>query len=223
MRSASTTRITSTAGIVSAAVLPFTDVPGGELYARCGLEACKVIGSVLCVICAEGCIPIIMLSARGEEYDRINGFELGIDDYVVKPFSPKELMLRMNAIMKRVSRGAEVATPKKQNTVYNLVNNAINYTGESKKVVVSQTVDADRVKISVSDRGPGIAPEDLPYIWDRYYKVDKIHKRAQIGTGLGLSIVKGILEAHSTSYGVESKMGEGSVFWFDMEAIDNNN
>jgi len=49
-------------------------------------------------------IPIIMLSARGEEYDRINGFELGVDDYVVKPFSPKELMLRVDAIMKRVRR-----------------------------------------------------------------------------------------------------------------------
>ncbi|MBQ3101139.1 MAG: response regulator transcription factor [Clostridia bacterium] len=49
-------------------------------------------------------IPIIMLSARGEEYDRINGFELGIDDYVIKPFSPKELMLRVDAIMKRVNR-----------------------------------------------------------------------------------------------------------------------
>lgn len=49
--------------------------------------------------------PIIMLSARGEEYDKINGFELGIDDYVVKPFSPKELMLRIDAIMKRVRRG----------------------------------------------------------------------------------------------------------------------
>lgn len=48
-------------------------------------------------------IPIIMLSARGEEYDRINGFELGIDDYVVKPFSPKELMLRIEAVMKRYS------------------------------------------------------------------------------------------------------------------------
>ncbi len=48
--------------------------------------------------------PIIMLSARGEEYDRINGFELGIDDYVVKPFSPKELMLRVDAVMKRVNR-----------------------------------------------------------------------------------------------------------------------
>ncbi|MBQ7923478.1 MAG: response regulator transcription factor [Clostridia bacterium] len=46
-------------------------------------------------------IPIIMLSARGEEYDKINGFELGIDDYVVKPFSPKELMLRIDAVMKR--------------------------------------------------------------------------------------------------------------------------
>ena len=48
--------------------------------------------------------PIIMLSARGEEYDKINGFELGIDDYVVKPFSPKELMLRIEAVMKRVNR-----------------------------------------------------------------------------------------------------------------------
>lgn len=50
--------------------------------------------------------PIIMLSARGEEYDKINGFELGIDDYVVKPFSPKELMLRVDAVMKRVNRPA---------------------------------------------------------------------------------------------------------------------
>ena len=49
--------------------------------------------------------PIIMLSARGEEYDKINGFELGIDDYVVKPFSPKELMLRVDAVMKRLGRG----------------------------------------------------------------------------------------------------------------------
>ena len=52
--------------------------------------------------------PIIMLSARGEEYDKINGFELGVDDYVVKPFSPKELMLRVEAVMKRV-RGASAA------------------------------------------------------------------------------------------------------------------
>ncbi len=55
-------------------------------------------------------VPIIMLSARGEEYDKINGFELGVDDYVVKPFSPKELMLRVDAILKRASPKKEQST-----------------------------------------------------------------------------------------------------------------
>ena len=61
-------------------------------------------------------VPIIMLSARGEEYDRINSFELGVDDYVVKPFSPKELMLRVDAIMKRAGRraSAEPVSPQKE-------------------------------------------------------------------------------------------------------------
>ena len=60
-----------------------------------GFSACREIRKI-------SQTPIIMLSARGEEYDRINGFEVGIDDYVIKPFSPKELMLRVEAIMKRV-------------------------------------------------------------------------------------------------------------------------
>ncbi|MBQ1245630.1 MAG: response regulator transcription factor [Clostridia bacterium] len=62
-----------------------------------GFSACREIRKITDT-------PIIMLSARGEEYDKINGFELGIDDYVVKPFSPKELMLRVEAVMKRVNR-----------------------------------------------------------------------------------------------------------------------
>ena len=103
--------------------------------------------------------------------------------------------------------------------IYNLVNNAVNYTGEDNKVVIKQTVMGDRVRISVTDTGEGIAEEDIPYIWDRYYKVDKVHKRAQVGTGLGLSIVKGILEAHDALYGVDSTVGEGSTFWFELDAI----
>ena len=63
--------------------------------------------------------PIIMLSARGEEYDKINGFELGIDDYVVKPFSPKELMLRIEAVMKRVKRSTS-AEPERKNEIIEL-------------------------------------------------------------------------------------------------------
>lgn len=66
-------------------------------------------------------IPIIMLSARGEEYDRINGFELGVDDYVVKPFSPKELMLRIDAVMKRAGGHKQVkAEEESRNEVISL-------------------------------------------------------------------------------------------------------
>ena len=72
------------------------------------------------------------------------------------------------------------------------------------------------MRIEVIDHGEGIAPENLPYIWDRYYKVDKLHRRAQTGSGLGLSIVKSILELHGARYGVESKLGEGSTFWFEL-------
>ena len=100
--------------------------------------------------------------------------------------------------------------------LYNLINNAINYTGEDKSVYVNQEVNGNEVKISVRDTGEGIAPEEIPFIWDRYYKVDKVHKRAAVGTGLGLAIVKGILELHGASYGVESALGVGSVFWFSI-------
>ena len=75
-----------------------------------GFSACREIRKVTDT-------PIIMLSARGEEYDKINGFELGIDDYVVKPFSPKELMLRIEAIMKRMSRKAPEETKKSPNVI----------------------------------------------------------------------------------------------------------
>ena len=68
-------------------------------------------------------IPIIMLSARGEEYDKINGFEIGIDDYVVKPFSPKELMLRVEAIMKR-SKTKE-KEPENKNEIVSLANGGL--------------------------------------------------------------------------------------------------
>ncbi len=102
--------------------------------------------------------------------------------------------------------------------LYNLINNAINYTGEDKLVRVTQTLSGNgtRVRVSVIDSGAGIPPEQIPLIWDRYYKIDKIHRRAMIGTGLGLSIVKQVLEAHHTTYGVESKLGCGSTFWFEM-------
>ena len=105
--------------------------------------------------------------------------------------------------------------------VYNLINNAINYTGADKQVTVRQTVDGETVRISISDTGDGIAEADIPYIWDRYYKVDKVHRRATVGTGLGLSIVKGILELHNASYGVVTSAERGSTFWFELKTSEN--
>ncbi len=104
--------------------------------------------------------------------------------------------------------------------LYNLINNAINYTGEDRGVTVRQTVADGRVRISVTDTGEGIAPEDLPLVWDRYYKVDKVHRRAMVGTGLGLSIVKGILDLHGAVYGVRSTVGQGSEFWFELPVVE---
>ena len=103
--------------------------------------------------------------------------------------------------------------------LYNLVNNAITYTGEDRKVLVRQIVKDGWVCVQVMDTGEGIPPDQLPLIWDRYYKGKGNHRRAVVGTGLGLSIVKGILELHHARYGVESTVGKGSIFWFQLPVV----
>lgn len=100
--------------------------------------------------------------------------------------------------------------------IYNLVNNAVNYSGEDKSIYVMQTATAKTVEITVTDTGSGISPELLPLIFDRYYRAEK-HKREVIGTGLGLSIVKQIFILHGFKFGVKSEEGVGSTFWFQME------
>lgn len=101
--------------------------------------------------------------------------------------------------------------------IYNLLINAIHYCGDDLKVVVRQIAYNNRVKIEVEDHGLGIEEKDIPYIWDRYYKLDKEHRRAIIGTGLGLSIVKKIIKMHCGEYGVYSEVGKGSRFWFSLK------
>ena len=86
--------------------------------------------------------PIIMLSARGEEYDKINGFELGIDDYVVKPFSPKELMLRINAILRRSSPTAEKEDPNRKKDIFSAEGLTVDFTA---RIVY---IDEKRIQMS---------------------------------------------------------------------------
>jgi len=100
---------------------------------------------------------------------------------------------------------------------YNLINNAVNYTGEDKRVDVNQITMGDKVRIEIIDTGAGIAPEEIGYIWERYYRAsDNRHRREKSGSGIGLSIVKEVMELHGARYGVESTPGMGSKFWFEL-------
>ena len=85
-------------------------------------------------------IPIIMLSARGEEYDKLNGFSLGIDDYVVKPFSPKELMMRIDAVLKRY--GQRKPVEKEENDIFTLEGLSVDITA---RIVY---IDSERCELS---------------------------------------------------------------------------
>ena len=100
--------------------------------------------------------------------------------------------------------------------LYNLVNNAVNYAGDDKQVIVRQEVADGFVTISVIDHGIGIPEDKLPLVWERYYKVHDYHKRADMGTGLGLSIVKNILVLAGARFGVQSTPGSGTRFWFTL-------
>lgn len=103
-----------------------------------------------------------------------------------------------------------------EQVIYNLINNAVNYTGEDKRIIISLNQVNDKVLVKVKDTGRGIDKQDLKHIWDKYYKADKRSRRVTKGTGLGLYIVKSILELHNFEYGVETKKNEGATFYFYM-------
>ncbi|MDE5539834.1 MAG: HAMP domain-containing histidine kinase [Bacilli bacterium] len=100
--------------------------------------------------------------------------------------------------------------------IYNLVNNAINYTGEDKKVFVSVIDKKSEYVVEIKDTGKGIKKEEIPYIWDKYYKKEKKHQRNVVSTGIGLSIVREILSKHKFAYGVKSTMHKGTTFYFKI-------
>ena len=100
--------------------------------------------------------------------------------------------------------------------IYNYVNNALKYVGDDKQLLVSIEIIDKNVRLSVEDHGIGISEENIPFIWDRYYKIDKNFQRNLDGTGLGLAISKGLLIAHNAKFGVNSTLGQGSIFWFEL-------
>ncbi len=107
---------------------------------------------------------------------------------------------------------------KLEQVMFNFVNNAVNYSGNSRKIIIRTQLQPAFARIEVQDFGKGIEKEKLPLIFDRYYR-DERTKRDVVGSGLGLSIVKEILRLHKSKYGVQSEVGKGSTFWFEIPRL----
>lgn len=142
---------------------------------------------------------------------------------ILKRFTIYEEKYGYNIIFKHTNiRKLMIKADQKkiEQVLYNLIINAINYTGSDMKVVINISKVNNLYKIEVIDSGKGIDTKDLDNIFDKYYKSEKKHKRNLYGTGLGLSIVKSIFLLHDYKYGVDTKKGKGSSFYFYISKVE---
>ena len=117
----------------------------------------------------------------------------------------------------------EIDTDKMTQVIDNILNNAIKYSPDGGKIKVTMKTTDDQMILSISDQGLGIPKQDLPRIFDRFYRVDRARSRAQGGTGLGLSIAKEIIKQHKGFIWAKSIYGKGSTFTivlpYDKDAV----
>jgi len=163
---------------------------------------------------------ILDISKLENEMEKLNASRYNLTQSISETAKITEKLLKKEGFEITFSPDGDVYVDadkaKIDRAFYNLLINAINYSGDSRKIAVEQIIGDNSVRISVIDYGEGIAESDLPFIWDRYYRSGKAHKRAVTGSGLGLSIVKKIIATHGGTYGVASEPGKGSTFWFEI-------
>ncbi len=167
---------------------------------------------------------ILNLSQMQAGYMVLNRSEFEINEFLEKVLKKYEIMSEKTGISvnkEKIRKTIVLADENRiEQVLYNLINNAFNHTREGGTVAIRAVERLASIKIEVSDTGEGIPSEEIESIWDRFYKADKPEER-QAGTGLGLTIVKNILEAHNLNYGVESQIGTGSTFWFELKKSKN--
>jgi signal transduction histidine kinase len=100
--------------------------------------------------------------------------------------------------------------------LFNLLDNAVRYTPPGGEVVVTASSTGERCEIRVEDTGPGIPPAHLPFLFERFYRVDQARSRGEGGTGIGLAIARSVVEAHGGRIWAETVVGQGSVFAFEL-------
>lgn len=163
---------------------------------------------------------LLELSRINARTEPLNLTVFSITDCVQMVVNRQQKFIGHNDFVINFSKDTNVSIEADQHKIeqvlYNFITNAINYSDKTKRIDVIQETTTDYVIIKIRDYGIGIKEEDIDYVWQRYYRVDKGHKRASQGTGLGLSIVKSILDYHNFTYGVESVYQKGSTFWLKM-------
>ena len=145
-------------------------------------------------------LPIIMVTAKSTEIDKVKGLDVGADDYLTKPFGVMELIARVKAVLRRTM----------EELIYNLCDNAIRYNKKDGTVTVTTGIENGHTFLSVKDTGIGISAEHQERVFERFYRVDKSRSKATGGTGLGLAIVKHIVAQHGAKLTLESEQGKGT-------------
>lgn len=171
------------------------------------------------------------LSRLVDDLQELSLADAGVLKLIIQPGDVPELInetvaaLQTKATAKNIKLLAEIPDdiPKAaidshriKQVLHNLTENAVAHTGKKGRVTISVRHDDNQVYISVADTGEGIPAEDLPFIFERFYRVDKSRTRATGGSGLGLTIVKRLVEAHGGIIEVESERGKGSTFTFSL-------
>ena len=174
------------------------------------------------------------MSGLLEDLDVITKMEAGNLDIDLVPFDLLDIVretiesleakAKRNNITLNIKKGMDASTvmvmgdaAKLVQVLTNLVVNSINYGSEGGSTEIRYYDAEDSILVEVADTGIGIREEDLPRVFERFYRVDKSRSRHAGGSGLGLAIVKHIMEAHGQSINVRSTYGEGSTFSFTLE------
>lgn len=150
--------------------------------------------------------------------------ELNIESINIREFS-RRVLRKFQGVAKdhNIQLKAEIAEIKQEimvdgdrieQVLTNLIDNAMRHTSDNGSVILAISAFREGIKFDIRDTGSGIPEEDLPFVFERFYKADKARTRGRSGTGLGLAIVKNIVEAHSGHVSVHSKLGEGTTFSF---------
>jgi signal transduction histidine kinase len=158
----------------------------------------------------------LLFLARADGESMINAAPLALDDLLVNISDFFEPLAEQKGITLSLDRMEEISIMGDktllQQLFSNLIDNAIKYTQEGGKIILSMNTDREMVEISVRDTGIGIPEDDLPHIFKRFYRVDHSRTREAGGSGLGLSICHFIVEAHHGKIKVESEPNQGSIF-----------